>query len=79
MAMAPGPIVKDFNVIEDIGPGQIPGLVDALADALLFQTAEERFGDRAATSLGTAATCNEENNCTKLTPKELNYRAFPWS
>lgn len=44
--MTPSPIVKDFDVIEDISPGKIPGFVDALADAFLFQAAEERFGDR---------------------------------
>jgi hypothetical protein len=27
MAVAPGSIVKDFDVIEDIRPGQIPGFV----------------------------------------------------
>lgn len=46
MDMTPSPIVKDFDVIEDISPGKIPGFVDALADAFLFQAAEERFGDR---------------------------------
>ena len=40
MTVAPSPIVKDFDVVEDIGPGQIPSFVDALADALLFQTAD---------------------------------------
>lgn len=45
MAMAPGSIVKDFDVIEDICPGQIAGFVDAFADTFLFQTAKERFGD----------------------------------
>lgn len=30
MTVAPGSIVKDFDVIEDIGPGQTPGFVDAL-------------------------------------------------
>ena len=44
MAVAPGSIVKDFDVIEDVCAGQIAGFVDAPADALLFQTAEERFG-----------------------------------
>ena len=44
MAMAPGSIVKDFDVVEDIGPGQIPSFIDPFADTFLFQTAEERLG-----------------------------------
>lgn len=41
MAMAPCPIVEDFDVIEDVGTGQVAGFVDALANAFLFQAAEE--------------------------------------
>ena len=55
MAVAPGSIVKDFNVIEDIGPSQIPGFIDALADPLLFQTAEERFSDSIIPAVATSA------------------------
>ena len=44
--MAPGPVVEHFNVIEDIGPGQIPGFIDAFSDPLFFQRTEERFGHR---------------------------------
>lgn len=44
MAMAPGAIVKDFDVIEDVGTSQITGFVDALADTLFFQAAEEGLG-----------------------------------
>ena len=44
MTVAPGPVVEHFNVIEDIGPGQIPGFIDAFSDPLFFQRTEERFG-----------------------------------
>lgn len=43
MAVVPGSIVKDFDVVEDIRPGQISGFLDAFADAFLFQAAKERF------------------------------------
>ncbi|BDD49209.1 hypothetical protein PDTA9734_06960 [Phytobacter diazotrophicus] len=34
--MTPGPVVEDFNVIEDIGPGQIPGFIDTFSDPFFF-------------------------------------------
>lgn len=37
VAVAPGPVTEDFNVIEDIGPGQIARFVDPLSDAFFFQ------------------------------------------
>jgi hypothetical protein len=55
MAIAPGSIVKDFDVIEDIGPRQIPGFVDAFADAFLFQAAEKGFGDGIVPTISTTA------------------------
>jgi hypothetical protein len=36
MAVAPGPVIEDFNVIEDIGPGQIPGFIDAFSDPFFW-------------------------------------------
>lgn len=39
MGMTTGSIVKDFDVIEDVGARQIAGLVDTFSHALLFQTA----------------------------------------
>lgn len=36
MSVAPDPVVEDFNVIEDIGPGQIPGFVDPFSDVFFF-------------------------------------------
>ena len=44
--MPAGSIVKHLDVIEDVGTGELAGFIDALAHALLLQTAEERFGDR---------------------------------
>ncbi len=37
VTVAPCPVVKHFNVIEDIRPGQIPGFVYSLPDAFFFQ------------------------------------------
>ena len=53
--MAPGPVVEHFNVIEDIGPGQIPGFIDAFSDPLFFQRTEERFGHRIIPAVATPA------------------------
>jgi hypothetical protein len=39
MTIAPGTIVKDFNVIEDVGTRQVACFIDAFADTLLFQGA----------------------------------------
>lgn len=39
MGVAPSPIAEDFDVVEDIGPGQISGFVDPFADAFVFQAA----------------------------------------
>ncbi len=36
MTVAPGPVVEDFNVIEDIGPGQRAGFVDPFSVTLFF-------------------------------------------
>ena len=35
-----GPVVERFNIVEHIGPDDIPGFVDAFADAFFFQIAE---------------------------------------
>ncbi len=45
MAVSAGAIVKHFDVVEDMGPGHITGLVYPPLDAFLFQTAEEGFGN----------------------------------
>ncbi len=44
MTVAAGSIVEDLDVVEDVGPRQLARLVDAFADALLLQAAEERLG-----------------------------------
>lgn len=33
----PSPVIEHFNVIEDIGPGQISGFIDAFSDTFFFQ------------------------------------------
>lgn len=40
--MAASPVIEDFNVIEDIGAGQIASFIDPFSDALFFQRTEER-------------------------------------
>ncbi|AGN88302.1 hypothetical protein H650_00340 (plasmid) [Enterobacter sp. R4-368] len=55
MAVAPGPVVEHFNVIEDIGPGQIPGFIDALSDPFFFQRTEERLRYRIIPAVATPA------------------------
>lgn len=55
MAVAPGPVVEHFNVIEDIRTGLIPGFVDPFSDALFFQRTEERFGHRIIPAAATSA------------------------
>jgi len=37
VTVAPSPVIENFNVIEYIGPGQIPGLIDAYSDPFFFQ------------------------------------------
>lgn len=46
VTVAPGPVVEDFNVIEDIGPGHVPGFIDTFSDPFFFQRTEERFCHR---------------------------------
>ncbi len=53
--MAPGPVIEDFNVIEDIRPGQIPGFIYAFSDPFFFQRTEERFGHRIIPAVATQA------------------------
>ena len=36
MTVPPGPDIEHFNVIEDIGPGHIPGFIDAFSDRSFF-------------------------------------------
>jgi hypothetical protein len=54
MAVAPRSIVKGVDVVEDVCPGQISGFIDALADALLFQAAEQRFRDSIIPAVATS-------------------------
>lgn len=44
--MPPGPVVQHFNLIEEIGPGQIPDFVYSFPDAFFLPRTEERFGHR---------------------------------
>ena len=42
MAVSACTVVEHFNIIEDIGAGQIASLVESLSYPLLFQTAKKR-------------------------------------
>lgn len=44
--MVPRSIAKHFDAVEEIGLGQLAGLVDAFANSFFLRTAKERFGDR---------------------------------
>ncbi|ANI21820.1 hypothetical protein AB870_26180 (plasmid) [Pandoraea faecigallinarum] len=55
MGMTAGSIVKDFDVIEDVGARQITGFVDAFSHAFLFKTAEEGLGNRVDAPMSTAS------------------------
>jgi len=44
MAVSSRSIIKDLDVIEDIGTGELTGFVDTFADSFLFQATEEGFG-----------------------------------
>lgn len=55
VTVTPGPIVKRFDVSKDIGLGQIMGFADPLADALLFQAAEESLGYRIVPAVAATA------------------------
>lgn len=55
MTVAPCSVVEHFNIIEDIGSGQIPGFVYSLPDAFFFQRIEERFGHRIIPAVATQA------------------------
>jgi hypothetical protein len=44
--MAAGSLIENIDVIEDTGLGQVPCLVNALANSLLLQAAEEGFRHR---------------------------------
>src|SRR5690606_2088446 len=54
MAVPSIPIVKDFNVVKDIGTGQITGFVDTLADSFLLQATEERLSNSVVPAVSTA-------------------------
>jgi hypothetical protein len=45
VTVAAGSIVKDFDVIKDVGACELARFVDPLAYAFLLQAAEERLGD----------------------------------
>lgn len=74
--MAPGPVVEDFNVIEDISSGQIPGFIDTFSDPFFFQQTEERFGHRIIPAVATPAHARcpgkgDRKNKYDLTEDEL--------
>ena len=55
MTVAAGSVVEHLELIEDIGSSEISRFVDAISDALLVQTAEERFRDSIVPAVGAPA------------------------
>ena len=71
-------IIKDFDVIEDIGSSQITGFIDPFSDSFFFQATEEGFSNRiipTVTSPAHAGGCSYINHGTPLTVKFV-YNAF---
>lgn len=58
--MEQGRVIEDFNVIEDIGPGQIPGFIYAFSDPFFFQRTEERFSNRIIPEVATPAHVRDQ-------------------
>ena len=42
--MTSGPIIKRFNVKENVSPGLVTGFINEVMDPLHFQAAKETFG-----------------------------------
>lgn len=53
--MAAGSVVKHFDVIERISPGQVAGFVDPLANAFFLHAAERGLGHRVVLAVASAA------------------------
>lgn len=60
MTVAARTVVEDLDVVECIGPGQLPGLVDSLADTLFLQAAEKRLPNRIVPIVATAARAGQQ-------------------
>jgi len=61
VGMASGAIVEHLDIVQDVGPRQVAGFVDALADTLLLQAAEEGFGNGIAPAIATPAHAEHES------------------
>ena len=57
--MAPGPVIEDFNVIED-PPGPDPCFIYAFSDPVFFQRTEERFGHRIMPAVATPSQARRQ-------------------
>lgn len=55
MTVPPSAIIEQFDVLVDLGSGDLPSRVDALLDPLFFQTAKERFGHGVIPAVATPA------------------------
>jgi hypothetical protein len=55
MAVSPSAIIEQFNVLVDLGSGDLPSHVDALLDLLLFKAVKERFGHCVIPAVATPA------------------------
>lgn len=71
--MAPGLAIEHFNAIEDIGPGLIPGFINAFSDPLFFQCTEERFGHRIIVGYYSALRPHDYNGGLPTNESESRY------
>ncbi len=55
VAVTSSSIIERLDVIKDIGSCQVSGFIYALLDTLLFQAAEERFGNGVIPAVTTTA------------------------
>ena len=60
VTVAAGSIVKDFDVIKDVGACELARFVDPLAYAFLLQAAEEGLGDGVVPAVAAAAHAGVE-------------------
>ena len=79
VAMTTGSIVEDLGVVEDIGTGEIAGLIEAFADTFLLQTAEEGLHHGIVPAITTPAHAGLQIVLSAEAPLALAARLCPWS
>ena len=69
VAVAAGPVVEGFNVIEDIRPSQFPGWINTFSDALFLQRTE---GHMIFSNLNSKPESTIKNSIEKTVPPVAN-------